>query len=80
MTCANYLNQTAIDAAIQEANQRLIKIDKASGIENPEPQYKEGTNCCLECADAGTPDWLNDMFLEIHGGDVCFHRICYQGK
>lgn len=78
MSCANYQNQGAIDEAIRKANRRLIEIDKASGVENPEPQYKEGTNCCCECADAGNEDWLTDMFNEIHRGDAGFHRICYR--
>lgn len=79
MNCANYLNQVAIDAAIREANRKIMEIDKASGIEDPEPLYEEGTNCCLQCADADNPDWINDMFNEIHGGDAGFHRMCYRG-
>jgi len=78
MKCANYLNQVAIDLAIREANRRLMEIDKASGIENPKPLYEEGTNCCLECAAANNPDWINDMFNEAHGGDAGFLRICYK--
>lgn len=78
MGCTNYMNQVVIDAIIREANQKLMAVDRASGIEIPEPPYEEGTNCCLECADVRNPDWITDMFNEIHGGDAHFHRICYQ--
>lgn len=80
MSCANYMNQVAIDLAIREANRRLMELDKASGIEKPWPRYYEGTCCCLECHDAGNPDILKDMFDKAAGGDSRLHRICYKEK
>lgn len=72
--CANYKNQEAIDAALRAANERLMRIDKASGIENPIPQYELGTMLCNQCADAGNPDKMKDMF------GSGFHRVCYRDK
>ena len=81
MTCANYMNQEAIDLAIREANERLQMIDKASGIKDPPLQYSEGTCCCPECHDAGNPDPAWDMFsMALGGKDSRFHRICYKEK
>ena len=49
MKCANFMNQEAIDKALQEANERLIRLDRHYGVENPEPQYALGTNRCIQC-------------------------------
>ena len=43
------MNQEAIDAALQEANERLMEQERAYGIENPEPQYIIGSNVCVQC-------------------------------
>lgn len=80
MPCANYKNQDAIDAALRKSNEQLMRIDKASGIENPKLQYELGTMCCDECADGGNLDWMKDMFDEARGGESGFHRVCYQSK
>ena len=80
MECANFKNQKAIDLAIREANERLQRIDKASGMENPPLTYSEGTCCCSECHDAGKPDELFDIMLKATGDDRGVHRICYKKK
>jgi len=78
MSCANYMNQEAIDRTLRQANERLQRIDKACGMENPPLTYSEGTCCCPECHDAGRPDILNDYFNRAAGGDARFHRVCYK--
>ena len=80
MACANFLNQGAIDLTLREANERLQRIDKASGMENPPLQYSEGTCCCLECHDAGCPDLLFDILRKAAGDDRGLHRVCYKEK
>lgn len=47
--CANFMNQEAIDAALQEANECLMKQDRLCGMENPKPQYTLGSNVCVQC-------------------------------
>lgn len=76
--CANYMNQEAIDLAIREANERLRRLDIASGMKDPPDQYTEGTNCCRECHDASLPDQLNDYLNMVAGRDIGFHRVCYK--
>ena len=77
MVCVNYKNQVAIDRIIQSANERMRRRDEFSGIKNPPLFYDVGTMCCDECADAGNPDWMKNVFDEAKGGESGFHRICF---
>lgn len=76
--CANFMNQEAIDAALQEANERLMAADRRNGLEDPEPQYTLGTNRCVEC-DYGLG--LETDPVMIHMKMMAGHpiqRVCYK--
>lgn len=76
--CANFMNQEAIDAALQAANERLMEQDRLHGVENPEPQYTLGTNRCMEC-DYGMGLETNPMMhylKEVAGHPI--QRVCYK--
>ena len=47
--CANFMNQAAIDATLQAANESMMVQDRHAGVENPEPLYALGTNACIQC-------------------------------
>lgn len=69
ISCENYMRQEAIDEILRARNRKLGEI-----------LYEPGTNCCLECKDAGNPDPIKDLFNEAHGCEVEFHRVCYKAK
>jgi len=72
------MNQEAIDAALQEANERLIKQDRLHGVEDPEPQYTLGSNVCIQC-DYGLGLETSPMMRHIKrmaGHPI--KRVCYK--
>jgi len=67
--CANYMNQAAIDEVVRKHNKDL-----------GEELYKEGQNCCHECADAPEASLLDDpvmTYFRMMGAENV-HRICYK--
>ena len=72
------MNQEAIDAALQEANERLMEQDRFSGIENPESLYILGSNVCVQC-DFGLGFETSSMMRHIKmmaGHPI--KRVCYK--
>ncbi len=47
--CANFMNQAAIDAILQERNEEMMQKDRQAGVEKPKPLYSLGRNVCIEC-------------------------------
>lgn len=79
--CVNFMNQKAIDAVLQAANERLMEQDRHHGVENPESLYRLGTNCCVECRDSSFPISLPEspmvqVLQMVTSGQ--FHRLCYK--
>jgi len=67
--CANYMNQAAIDEVVRKHNKDL-----------GEELYKEGQNCCHECAGAPGASLLDDpvmTYFRMMGAENV-HRICYK--
>lgn len=76
--CANFMNQGAIDAALQEANERLIRQDRFHGMENPKPQYPLGTNVCVQCDYGMGLETSETMrFIKMMAGHP-IKRVCYK--
>ncbi|MBA7714198.1 hypothetical protein ES703_123215 [subsurface metagenome] len=78
LKCANFMNQEAIDAALQEANKRLMRQDQLHGVENPEPLYQLGTNCCMQCDfGLGMETDPTVLFIKMMAGHP-IKRMCYR--
>lgn len=80
LKCANFMNQDAIDVALEIANEDLIYIERSRGNKNPIPLYKKGTCCCLEC-DHGlniSTDPIIDYMTTVLGRPI--KRVCYKAS
>lgn len=76
--CANFMNQEAIDAALQEANESMMEQDRFCGIENPKPLYSLGSNVCVQCDyGLGLETSPTMMFIKMMTG-YPIKRACYK--
>ncbi len=78
--CANFMNQVAINVALQAANESLMAQDRFHGIENPEPQYTLGSNVCTECDyGLGLDPSSTMLHLKMMAGHP-IKRVCYKER
>ncbi|GAI75979.1 unnamed protein product, partial [marine sediment metagenome] len=75
---ANFMNQKEIDAALQKSNESMMAQDRSYGVENPEPLYILGKNCCIQC-DYGLGMETDETvrFITMMAGHP-IKRVCYK--
>jgi len=79
-SCRNFMNQAAIDATLQAANESMMAQDRHAGVENPEPLYTLGSNVCIQC-DYGLGLETSPVMLHIKrmaGHPI--QRACYKER
>ena len=73
LKCVNFMNQVAIDEALEKANESLRRQG-----DTEETLYKPGTNCCVQC-DYGLGMETSEMmnYLRMVAGHS-IKRVCYK--
>ena len=77
--CANFMNQEAIDRRLDALNKSMMERDREDGHEIPEPLYRLGSNCCIEC-DYGLGMETSSIVLSLKkmAGVRRIKRACYE--
>lgn len=77
--CANYMNQTAIDEALDKANKEMMEQERQCGMEvDHEPIYTLGTNCCMQCDYGMGLEASETMQLLKLMANMPIKRVCFK--